>query len=188
MKYYKFLRENGRSPYADYQWPLPTESEPGDWVEVEGKLVLCENGIHACRAGDLINWLGHSLYELEYAEEPEGSDNKVFGRKARLIRRVGAWNERTARLYAADCAEHVAHLWQSSEGVTWKPADTIAVVRQCANGNATSEELAAAGDAAWAVVDAAGAARAAARAAAGAAETEWQLARLLEVLRIEAEE
>ena len=95
-----------------------------------------------------------------------------------LLLRPEILGERELRLFACDCAEHVAHLWKAPVGSTWKPADAIAVARAFARGEATREELAAARAAAraaaWAAWDAAwaatgDAARAAARAAAWAA-------------------
>jgi len=203
--YYKFLRDDGRSPCAGYNWPLPSGKRPGKWVSVEGKLEECRNGIHACTAANLIEWIDVRLYVIEFAGEVYTAGQKVYGRKARLVSRVDAWNDRAARLFAADCAEHVAHLWVAPEGCDWKPEDTLSVVRRHAEGDATDAELAVAGAvagaaagavagdaawaAAWAVVQAsaeaaAGAARAVAWAA-WASERQWQTARLHAVLGIE---
>ena len=168
MTYYKFLTADGLSPYADYAWSLPTDDGPGDPVEVEGELVACKNGIHACTLRDSFDWFNEAMYEIEFADTPQEADNKAFGRSARLVRRIDAWNARTARLLAADFAEHVAHLWVAPEGVTWVPADTISVARRYAEGDATDEEL----QAAWAAASAArDAARDAARSATAAARS-----------------
>ncbi len=95
-----------------------------------------------------------------------------------LLLRAEVLDARTARLLAADFAEHVSHLWVAPPGCTWQPSDTLDVVRSFANNEATSEELA---DAQQAARAAARAARATASATAGA-EDEWQLIRLREVL------
>jgi len=161
MTYYKFLGEDGRSTRQGFEWPLPTEDGPGEWVEVDGDLVECRNGLHACRPRDLVFWIGARLYVLEFDGEVIDATEKVYGRRARLASRVDAWNERSARLFAADCAEHVAHLWQKPAGCDWEPSHTLDVVRRYANGEATKEELRAARD------------------AAGGAERDWQTTALL---------
>ena len=176
MTYYKFLTADGLSSYADYAWSLPTDDGPGDPVEVEGELVACKNGIHACTLRDSFDWFDEAMYEIEFADTPQEAGNKVFGRSARLVRRIDAWDARTARLLAADCAEHVAHLWVAPEGVTWVLADTISVVRRYAEGDATREELDAAYSAAYSAANSA---------ANSAAERDWQTARLAEVLGLE---
>ena len=196
MTYYKFLQANGVSPYAGHPWPLPTGTGPGEWVEVAGDLVPCENGIHACRTGDLFDWFDCCLYEIEFEGEVHAASNKVYGRKARLLRRVSTWNERSQRLFAADCAEHVSHLWVAPEGCDWQPSQTLNVVRRYANGKASGRELDAARDATWAARDAACAAWATCAACAAcaatcdawatwAAERSWQPTKLLEYLEIE---
>mgnify|MGYP001561470259 CR=1 FL=1 len=103
---------------------------------------------------------------------PEGRGNtdsdgsKTAYAQARLLYQIETWNERTSRLFAADCAERVAHLYKLK--TEWQPAQIIEVVRRYANGEATKEELAAAGAAAGEEY-----------AAAWAAERKWQWARLL---------
>lgn len=182
----------------------------GEWMPaVKGDLVLRRNGYHLCRDGDLVQWLRPELYIAECRGERTDSDDKIVVREARLVRRVEVWNERTARLFACDCAEHVVHLTNDD-----RVAAAIQVARRFALGDATEEELAAAraaavaagaaawaairvawvaraavvaaGAAAWAAVRAAWVARAAAVAAAvaaaGVAERKWQTTKLLEYL------
>lgn len=99
-KYYKFLNAVGLSSYQGMLWPKPGPNDtPGDWVEVEGPLSLCENGLHACEAEHILHWGDSQMYELEYdgeiltgIEEPYGPHNKVVGRKARLVRHIPTWN------------------------------------------------------------------------------------------------
>lgn len=108
MRLYKILGDNGR-PYhgGSGAWPLPTGDGPGEWLEVEGELVPCRNGLHLCRAGDVPFWAGPRLYEAEHDGElvEHGSDSardsKVVVRRARLTREVPDW-DRIARLFAAD--------------------------------------------------------------------------------------
>ena len=178
------------------QWPYP------GWLEVEGDLEPCLNGLHLCREGDLAEWLGPEIWEAEHEGELIEHGDKVVVRRARLLKRLN-WDDRVARLFACDCAERVL-----GDGADPRSTDAVRVARLFANGDTTADELtaaraaagaaaraaaraaagaaarAAAGAAAW---DAAGAAaRAAARAAswdaswaaAGAAEREWQAGRL----------
>ncbi len=152
-QYYKFLKEDGLSTHADHPWPLPTATEPGAWVEVEGELIACRNGLHSCTEKNLVRWMAPHLYRLEYDGEVIDDDEKSFGRRARLVERIDAWNDRTARLFAVDCAEHVARFWVAPEDCTWKPSDTLDVVRRYSEGKATEDELAAAGAAARAAAE-----------------------------------
>ena len=85
MTYYKFLRNDLVSPYAEHQW------REGEWVDAEGDLVMCENGIHVCRPQDLIHWLDETLWEVETRGEVLDGDNKLCVRGARIVRRVEAW-------------------------------------------------------------------------------------------------
>ena len=125
------------------KWSLPSESGPGEWMpEIKG-IELCVNGYHACREQDLVTWLGPAIYELEYdpaCEYIEGDDKVVCGR-ARLVRKLDTWNERTARLFACDCAESVVRLC----GNDGRPREAIRVARLFADGKATKHELKAAG-------------------------------------------
>jgi len=113
---YKALTAGGLSPYQGYEWPLPEGGEPGAWVEAgEGELVECEYGLHCCTIDQLPRWLGETLYIIEPAsgtDRLDGEDKTVL-RRARLTRRVEIWDETTARLYAADCAEMVLPIWEA---------------------------------------------------------------------------
>lgn len=108
-----------------------------------------------------------------------------------------AERDRLARLFACACAEHVLHFFEAVYPDDRRARNAIEVARRFAIGEATSEELTAASDAAWAASvaasdasvaasDAAWVARDAARDAASVAtsdaEREWQAACLLELL------
>lgn len=172
MKFYKFLTSAGNSTYQGFSWPLPDGDNPGLWVEVEGDLVKCENGLHAALESNLVPWIGALLFEMEFDGEVEQDDEKVWGRRARLVREVTTWNARTQRLFACDCAERVANL--GNEEVN---RATIEVSRRFANGEATETELAAA----------LGAARDAVWAAARDAERHWQNKRILQYINGEVQ-
>ena len=176
--YYKFLTRNGTGPYSNVPWPLPADGQPGAWMPaVAGDLVLCTNGYHACTEANLMIWLDAALYELEFDGEVVVEDDKVVGRRARLLRRIDTWNGRTARLFAADCAERVLPLFEQRHPDDIRPRQAIAAARAFARGEIDQQALTvawdAAGAAAWAADGAAAwdAAWAAAKAAAeGAAE------------------
>jgi hypothetical protein len=206
MKLYKVLGK-GRVPCHGGAgvWPAPTKRGPGRWKYARGPLVLCENGLHLCRAKDLVSWLGPEIWEAEYEGEIVDGGDKVVVRKARLVRKCDRWDERTARLFACDCAEHVLPVFEKQRPGDDRPRKAIETARRYANGKATKKELGAArvaaydavrdagaaaldaGTAAWAAArDAAWAAArdagAAAEAAARDAEREWRVVRLMEYL------
>jgi len=168
---YKVLNEDGTPYHGGHgAWSLPAKNDdgtwtPGDWMPaIEGELVLCANGYHLCRDGQVLEWLGPALFEVEYRGEVVTGDDKIVVREARLLRRFEAWNEHGARLFACDCAERVLPLFERKRPDDRRPRQAIEVARRFANGEATRDELLAAWDAAWAAAWAA--ARAAARAAA----------------------
>jgi hypothetical protein len=154
--FYKFLTAAGRGPYSRFAWPLPTQNldgswTPGAWVTAEGPLVVCANGIHLCREGDLLEWLQARLFEIEGdGVELIEANHKVVVRRARLVREIITWNERTARLFACDCAEIVLPLWEAWAPDDARPRETLAVARRYARGETTTEELATAWTATWA--------------------------------------
>jgi len=141
--YYKVLNPDRGTIYGRGQWPMP-----GEWLEAEGELIPCENGLHLCRKNDLIHWLGPEIWTAEYKGERVDSDNKIVVRKSRLIKKLDTWNERTQRLFACDCAEHVLHLFESQYPEDKRLRKCIEVSRLFAEGKATKEELRRAGDAA----------------------------------------
>ena len=173
MKVYKVLGEGQTSFHGGSgKW---TKNR---WRSVKGDIIPCENGLHLCRREDLLDWLGPVIWEAE-ADESELIEqrDKVVVRRARVVRRLDAWNERTARLFAADCAEKVLPIFEKQRPGDNRPRKAIEAARAFANGQISADDWDAAGAAAR---DAAGAAardaaRDAARAAAGAAA--WAAAR-----------
>lgn len=178
--FYKVLAADGSCFHGGVgSWPLPAKKDgtwtPGEWLKVEGALVVCRNALHLCRESDLLKWLGPLIYEAEYRGEVIEAEDKIVVREARLLRRMEGWNRRTARLFACDCAERVLHLYERRYPGDRRPRKAIEVARKYANGQATGNSLPAAWDAAWyAALDAAWAARAAALAAGDAT---WEAAR-----------
>ena len=163
MNAWKFTGPDGTT-YGGFRWPLPipTEDGPGEWIEVgEGKVklagsALCTHRVlHATDTAHLLDWVDAELYEVEIDESRGlivGAD-KIGFRRGRLLRRIEAWNERSARLFACDCAEDALQYAAPDDRETLECA--IYVARCHADGEATSKELAAAGAAAWAAAGAA---------------------------------
>ena len=205
MTYYKWLKPDGTSLYAEWQWPLPTEDGHGAWTPYVERLDLRDGGYHASTLNSLIGYTNSinnlACYEVEFDGDVLVGDDKVAGHKARLVRKVGEMDARKWRLLACDYAERVLPIYEQKYPNDARPRATIEVARRYANGKTDFEEMdaarTAARTAAWAAArDAAGAAardaaRAAARAAAWAAardaaraaEKEWQGQRLMEYLR-----
>jgi len=192
--YYKVLTDKGYAFHGGTgRWPLPKAHQPGAWKQVQGELRPCENGLHVCAKHQLVGWLGPAIFECDVDENEEVIDagNKMVVRRARLVRRVDTWNERTARLFAADCADRALRRAEKATGERCDARSYAAVraAREFASDRITAEELAtaraAAWDAAWAGARydawaaATDAARAAARAAArdAARDAAWDAAR-----------
>jgi hypothetical protein len=148
-------------------------------------IVPCQRGYHLCRAKDLIEWLNVEIYEAEGRGKSIRDKDKDVFEQARLIRKIESWNEKTARLFAADCAEHVLPIFEKTFPDDKRPREAIQAARDFANGKisvAAGAAAWAAEEAAWAAEKAAWAAARAAWAAAGAAawaaEKKWQAKRL----------
>ena len=196
-RYYKALNNDLQSCHnGDCQW-IPREWTPPQVVNP------CRTGYHLCASTEqLLDWLGETVWIAEARGEiVDHGGTKVVCESARITRQL-PWDDRKALLFAADCAEHVLHLYEERQ-VNYASRRAIEVARAYAASNATNEDLksaysAAAWSAAWATArsaarsaaEAAGAAayvaaRAASRSAAEAtwvaaeaAERRWQADRL----------
>jgi hypothetical protein len=132
-KLYKVLNAEGRSFHGgDFQFSLPKDGNPGDWHEVEGEVVLCQNGFHL--TDDPASWWGVAarcfLVESEgVVGDCKGSDRKCAAKKVRLIRELT-----NAELAEVRIFKEGAHT--VSEGATYWAYDS-ATVR--ASGSATVE-------------------------------------------------
>ena len=175
MTYYKVLNADGTPCNGGSgTWNLPHGKRPGKWMPEIANIIPCSRGYHLCEPKHLIHWLGPTIWEAEGHGHAIAQDGKIVFAQARLLRRVTTWNDRTARLFACDCADRVMPIYAKRYPGEDRPQQCIATARRFANGEATAEELAAARDAARAAAwdadwDAAWAARDAARAAAWAA-------------------
>ena len=177
---YKVLMAGRRSNHDGSVWP-----EPPGTRRVDGEVVPCENGLHLVEAGHIIDWL-HLGTEIWEAEPAEGAtiahaDGKVAVSEARLVRQL-PWDDRAARLFAADCAAHVLHLYEDRYPGDDRPREAIEMARKVANGEADDAARSAAESAAWSA--ARSAAESAAWSAARSAAREWQVELLLRTLGI----
>src|SRR5690606_19794656 len=104
--FYKVLRADGTPCHGGTsRWHLPTADGPGEWMPAIPDPVPCRRGYHLCRdAADLLAWLGPTIWVAEAAGAVIAHRDKVVVERARLLRRL-PWDERTAREFAADCAE-----------------------------------------------------------------------------------
>jgi hypothetical protein len=166
MKYYKFLKPEGKPMYGTGTWFLPKGKRPGKWMPRVEKLEMCKSGYHAAPEDHLTEWCdGPHLYEFEgRGAMLQGNDKVVFG-EARLVKEIPEWNRKTAVLFACDCAEHVLHFFEERYPKDKRPREAIQAAREYVDGKITIEEL----------NKAAGAATRAARAADAAA---WAAARV----------
>ena len=175
MRAYHFLKDdmtagNGTEP----AWAEGEERTLPDGIE----LVICEVGYHSSPTPfDALQYArGSVLCLVEIGDPTDSQPDKYVSRSRKLIRAVRI--DRQLREFACDVAEEALNLEvQRGRTVDERSCAAIEVVRRFAQGSASSEELAAARDAAWdAARDAAwAAARDAARAA--ARDAAWDAAR-----------
>ena len=93
---YKFLGRNRVALYSGYEWPVD------EWVEVDGHLAVCTNGIHACTRHELPMWIDDELWAIELDDVVDAGDVLV-ARRGRLQRRIEAWDDATACAFAESC-------------------------------------------------------------------------------------
>ena len=183
---YKFLNGREATHVPGYRYRL------GQWREVQGDLIPCENGLHLLKPAHLSRWIGRDLFVAEFDSEMARLDepDKVVVRRARIVEHLRGWNERTARLAAADFAEAVLPIFEKHMPGDDRPRLAIQATRDYANGLVGATAGAAARAAAWAAAWAAARAAAwdpawsgdAAGDAARAAERRWQTKRLFDYI------
>ena len=105
---YKALCAGGRAPISGYAWPRPPTGAPGPWVVGRPSGAMCRDGVHGCRAADLPWWLQAELWEAEFDGPIAIGRHKISAPRARLLRRVDAWDAACARRFAGACADRAA--------------------------------------------------------------------------------
>ncbi len=162
------------APDADGVVRLPhgdgREVKAGETLSVEGKIVACRSGLHASvRALDALQYApGSTICRVEVWGDVQEEPDKIAGRHRKVLWMADA--DKALRLFACDCAEEACRVADQPDE---RSLNAIRVSRLCAEGEATTGELAAARAAARAA--AMTAARDAARDAAWAAA--WAAAR-----------
>jgi hypothetical protein len=101
VRAFKFTGRGAVGTFTGFTWPAP-----GAWVDVDGPLDPCRNGIHVCRPHELAHWLHEELWELDVdGDRIDGTDCLVVQR-ACLVRRVASWDSGGAERFARACIEH----------------------------------------------------------------------------------
>ena len=195
MTYYKVLAADGVSPQhgGSGKWFIPKGKRIGKWMPAIKDIQPYKRGYHFVNIEQLPQWIGPTLYEIEVRGQVIHEADKSVAEQARLVRKVETWNDKTLRLYAADCAERALGLYEKRYPKDDRPRKAIQAARDFANGLITKDAAdayaanaanaakaaayAAANAAANAAYDAAYADAAAARAA-YADEKTWQIERL----------
>jgi hypothetical protein len=130
---YKFMRRGARSPFTGFTWPR------GEWVEADGDVALCVNGVHACRPEALPRWLDDELWRIEVDGVEEEHDGVVVARRARLLERVEGWNAETSRELARSCARRARELADGTDHpLIRKMADDIEGIAEGPDPSATA--------------------------------------------------
>lgn len=92
MSYLKILENGNISTHQSFEWPLPTQNEDrtwqaGEWVEVEGKIKLCQNGLHVCNEAQMwkhwAKW-GMVVYYAECEGDSDEDEQKSAFHRVRL--------------------------------------------------------------------------------------------------------
>ena len=151
MTYYKVLAVDGVSPQhgGSGKWFVPKDGRVGEWMPAIKDISPCSRGYHFVTLEQLPRWIGPTLYEVEVRGQIIHESDKSVAEQARLVRRIETWNDKTLRLYAADCAERVVSLYEKDYPTDTRPRKAIQAARDFANGKITAEELNAAANAAY---------------------------------------
>ena len=154
-KLYKVLNDNKSCSGGNFDWAdyLPSGDQPGKWTP-DTDPDMCASGWHGTDAKHLIDFIhGDQLFEVEVQDIEWDADGKKFtSRSMCLIRQIDTWNDKNLRLFACWCVRQIWHLLTDN-----RSKNAVIIAEKYAIGEATTEVLAAARDAAWAAVrDAAG--------------------------------
>ena len=144
MKAYHFLKQDMTAGSgSEPAWKV------GETRTYSGKVRLCHTGYHSSRTWyDALRYAPEGMACIVDVSKPiEWDDDK----QASATRTLVACRDASGilRLYTADCAAHVLHIFEKLQPNDTRPRDTIEVARRYANGDATDQELRVARDAAW---------------------------------------
>ena len=166
MKLYKILTDGKSCAGGTLTWPLPRGGHPGAWVETQGNVVLCRNGIHVVGAAHVLDWDGNQVWEVEVAGDGVTDGKKWAYPRARLLHL--AMDEASLRHFAVACAARVLPIFERKCPDDMRVRECLSA---CGPGSDAAARAAACAAAKSAAVSAArsAAARSAARSAAGSA-------------------
>ena len=108
MKAHKFFRPGARGTLTQHPWPAPPSTADGEatWLQAaDGPLSPCRNGLHACRIDQLGFWIADELWEVELGDERIETRHAVIARRARLVRRIDAWQTSAAHELTRACRD-----------------------------------------------------------------------------------
>jgi len=120
---YKFLGPGRTALYSGSVWPLD------GWIEADGPLALCRNGVHASRGGDLPGWLDDELWIVELDGELTEDGDIVLGRRGRLIRNVDTWDGTAALAFAESCVRRMHYQAVSALELVGREEDAVRLAR-----------------------------------------------------------
>lgn len=141
QKFYKTLTQGGIAPISGVAWSLPRYGQPGQWMPRVHEVVYCKSGYYFCRRKDLVYWLREEIYEVDPLGQIFRYDHKCAAHQARLIRKCPGWTPETARLLAADCAEHVLPIFETQCPNDDRPREAIAAARLFALETISEDEI-----------------------------------------------
>ncbi len=109
MIVYKFLALGARTPLSGSAWPTPNAGAPGAWVTAQAEpFAPGLPWVHVCREAELAHWLHEELWVAEAEGQHRESLDCLLVERARLLRRVGAWQTGGALQFTRACAAHAA--------------------------------------------------------------------------------
>ncbi len=152
---YKVLASDGTPCHGGSgKWFMPKGKRPGKWMPAIKDIQPCARGYHFVNLEQLPTWLGPTLYEVEVRGQVTHLADKSVAEQARLIRKVEIWNDKTLRLFAADCAEHVLGIYERVCPKDDRPRKAIQAARDFANGLIDRNAAHAAANAAYSAAEA----------------------------------
>ena len=95
MEALKFLRPGRMAPFTGVTWP-----PPGQWLASAAPAELCRAGVHALLADGLATWTAEELWRVELDGARELAPAILVASRGRLLGRVEAWKDHTAREFA----------------------------------------------------------------------------------------
>ena len=131
MEALKFLRPGRVAPFTGVTWP-----PPGQWLASAAPPQLCHAGVHALLADGLATWTAEELWRVELDGAQELAPAIMVASRGRLLGRVEAWNDQTAREFARACAAHVRE--HASGRAAEYAADAVAAAEEVVAGDSAA--------------------------------------------------